>query len=125
MDLVAFEKESDIGGVWHYTPESDGGRVCVFNSVYANSNRVSSSYSDFPYSDDLALHPHHSDVKGYLKQYAKHFKLPDLISFNTEVISVENDHTRERRWTVRFRAEGGNIVSDTFDGVMVCTGLFS
>ena len=94
MDPVAFEKESDIGGVWHYTPESDGGRDCVFNSVYANTNRVSSSYSDFPYPDDLSLYPHHSDMNFCLKQYAKHFGLLDPISFNTEVISVQNDDTQ-------------------------------
>ena len=124
LEPVAFEKESDVGGVWHYTP-NDKGRVCVSDLVYTNTNRIATSFSDFPASDDLPLFPHHTGIKQYLKQYADHFKVTDCIKFNSEVISVEIDDTQVRRWKVKWRRDGGDVQSEWFDGVMVCSGFFS
>ena len=88
------------------------------------------AYPDFEFPDNEPSFMHHSSVERYLVDYAKHFKLYDHIRFKTKVVSVTplinvyNEKLGERfvKWKVQTCKIDQKIVSETFDGVVVCNG---
>lgn len=61
----------------------------------------------------------------YLELYAKEFDLVRHIVYGTEVVRVSAaDHVSSTRWSVSFRnLETGEMQSEDFDSIMVCTSV--
>ena len=85
------------------------------------------SFSDFPMPADFPNYMRHSKFLEYLRMYADHFQLEQYIRFETEVVSVEQQQDGGGRWSVTSRKmkESGDTATETFDAVMVCSGLQS
>ena len=60
----------------------------------------------------------------YLEMYAEKFDLARHIQYETEVVRVSAaDHVSSARWSVSVRnSKTGQIESNDFDSVMICTG---
>ena len=63
LEVVCYEKTSDIGGLWNYRPQidADQGNGSVMKSTVVNTSKEMMAYSDFPPPGQLkAFHRHFS-----------------------------------------------------------------
>jgi dimethylaniline monooxygenase (N-oxide forming) len=91
-----FEKGSDIGGMWRY--ENDNGLSSCYASLHIDTSRPNLGYSDFPIDPDMPDFLSHAQFLRHLEAYADHFGIRPLVTFNSEVASLER---AGERWRVR------------------------
>ncbi|XP_021660779.2 flavin-containing monooxygenase FMO GS-OX5 isoform X2 [Hevea brasiliensis] len=148
LQVVLFEKDDQIGGTWvynsHVEPDLlglDPSRPIVHSSLYeslrTNLPRESMGFMDFPFvaqeegeTRDPRRFPGHREVLLYLQDFARKFRIEELIRFHREVVSVEL--IDDRKWKVkshkkRIESDGDNYGNDcfldeVFDAVVVCSG---
>ncbi|KAF5207774.1 Flavin-containing monooxygenase fmo gs-ox-like [Thalictrum thalictroides] len=138
--VVVFERNNRIGGVWVYDPtiESDPlgvdpSRTIVHSSLYdslrTNLPREAMGFRDYPFvvkdvlQRDPRRFPCHREVLHYLEDFTSEFKLSELIRFETEVIHVELlKEEAEGKWIVRSQGKNKNVEDEVYDAVVVCNG---
>ncbi|CAA7029072.1 unnamed protein product [Microthlaspi erraticum] len=139
--VVVFERQSQVGGLWVYTPKSepdplslDPNRTIVHSSVYeslrTNLPRECMGFRDFPFvprpedgeSRDPRRYPSHSEVLAYLQDFAREFKIEEMVRFETEVVLVE---AQGRKWRIQSRNSDGTYGDEIFDAVVVCSGHYT
>ncbi|XP_068547273.1 dimethylaniline monooxygenase [N-oxide-forming] 4-like isoform X2 [Anas acuta] len=125
LEPTCFERSEDIGGLWRFADNADGGRVSVYRSVITNTSKEMSSFSDFPCPEDFPNFLPHGLLLEYFRMYARHFQLLRHIRFKTTVLSVRKrpDFATSGQWEVVTETEGVQE-SHVFDAVMVCTGHY-
>ncbi|KAI4323506.1 hypothetical protein L6164_023104 [Bauhinia variegata] len=116
--VVVFEKNHRIGGIWVYDPKTDSdplsidpSREIVHTSLYrslrTNLPRPLMGFLDYPFSKeetgDRRTYPGHEEVLRFLDKFAKEFGLHSLIRFNTEVVRVEQVNGE---WVVESKTRG-------------------
>lgn len=114
IDFVGFEIHSDVGGLW----DIDSPTSTMYDTAHLISSKRMTEFADFPMADDVATYPHHSELKKYFQDYARHFGLYDQYEFNTEVVKVEPEGDK---WRVLTRSNGEEQ-SRIFDGVLIANG---
>ncbi|XP_040085901.1 flavin-containing monooxygenase 5-like [Oryx dammah] len=126
LEPICFEESNDIGGLWRYEEKTEGGRPSVYKSVISNTSKEMMAYSDYPFPDHFPNYLHNSKIMEYLRMYVKHFHLLKHIRFLSKVCSVKkhSDFSFTGQWDVVVQAEGKQE-SYVFDGIMVCSGLFT
>lgn len=117
-DVVCFDKNEDIGGIW-LRHDKDGGETKAFDNLRLTISMKLMAYSDFPFDKGRVFFTQ-PQYWAYLKRYAEHFKLQDKIRFKTEVTNVERT---AGKWTVSVR-EGGVVSRREFDAIAMCSGPF-
>ncbi|KAF9105052.1 Cyclopentanone 1,2-monooxygenase (CPMO) [Mortierella sp. GBA35] len=135
LEVVAFEQESYLGGLWRYVEVSDENpnpHSSVYQSTIINTSKEMMSYSDFAIPQNWPTYLPNKKVAYYFDKYAEHFNLRDYIRFNTKVVEVKELHDEKKRWAVRFHpAKPANasstdepleIQEEVFDYVMMCSG---
>lgn len=118
-----FEKNDDIGGNWYYGQPGSS----VYKSTHLISSKPGTEYTDFPMPKHYPDYPNQWQVLQYLQDYAKHFDLYPLITFNTSVDQIIPSPQREEH-----RGEGKNspqwcVTLSTgetrrYGGVIICNG---
>lgn len=138
--VVVFERGSQIGGTWIYSPEIesdpigvDPDRTRIHSSLYkslrTNLPRELMGARDFPFvpregeDRDPRRFPCHREVLKYLEDFANEFGICELVRFRTEVVFAGLE--KLGKWRIRFRCESGAVDDDIFDAVVVCVGNFS
>lgn len=111
-----FEKGSQIGGNWRY--ENDNGVSSAYRSLHINSARKLMSYRAYPMPDHYPDYPSHEQIAAYFDDYAARFGLLDLITFRTEVRSVE---PAEGGWEVTVAGPDGER-RERYSAVLVANG---
>jgi dimethylaniline monooxygenase (N-oxide forming) len=91
-----FEKGSGIGGMWRY--ENDNGLSSAYASLHIDTSRDNLGYSDFPIPKSLPDFLSHKQFLNYLEDYARHFDIHRLVTFETEVRAVSQ--APDGRWDV-------------------------
>lgn len=114
LPFRAFEIHSDVGGLW----AADSPTSTMYESAHLISSKRTTEFKEFPMGDEVAQYPHHSELKRYFQDYAKHFGLYEHYEFETEVVRCER---RDGRWAVTTRCQGEEQTRD-FDGLMLCNG---
>ncbi|KAL9860904.1 putative flavin monooxygenase, FAD/NAD(P)-binding domain superfamily [Arabidopsis thaliana] len=140
--VVVFERGNQIGGVWAYTPNVepdplsiDPTRSVIHSSLYSSLRtiipRECMGFTDFPFSTgpenksrDPRRHPGHIEVLAYLKDFARKFKMEEMIRFETEVVRAEPAAENPKKWRVEFR-NSGDISDEIYDAVVVCNGHYT
>jgi dimethylaniline monooxygenase (N-oxide forming) len=123
FEVVIFEKESAIGGVWAPSRTYPGLRT--------NGPRETYAFSDFPYPETTDNFPTAEQVRSYLALYVEHFGLTSLIHLATEVVSVsyppQNSGEAQSRFRITVRPTDGSGAEEIryFDFVVICNGVFS
>ncbi|HPE14106.1 MAG TPA: NAD(P)-binding protein, partial [Actinomycetota bacterium] len=87
IDFDWFEKGSYVGGLWQI--DNDNGGAAAYHSLHLNSSRPRTQYPSFPMPEDWADYPPYYQVAQFFEDFADHFGLRDLITFNTAVEKVE------------------------------------
>ncbi|CAE5962400.1 unnamed protein product [Arabidopsis arenosa] len=140
--VVIFERGNQIGGVWAYTPNVepdplsiDPTRPVIHSSLYSSLRtiipRECMGFTDFPFSTrpenrsrDPRRHPGHSEVLAYLKDFAREFKIEEMIRFDTEVVRAEPAAKNPKKWRVESR-NSGDVSDEIYDAVVVCNGHYT
>ncbi|KAG2242914.1 hypothetical protein Bca52824_095242 [Brassica carinata] len=119
--VVVFDRGTEVGGLWVYTPQSepdplslDPARTVVHSSVY------DSLRTNLP--REPRRYPNHREVLAYLRDFAREFKLVEMVRFGTEVVLVEQEG---RKWKIRSRNSDGVSRDEIFDSVVVCNGHYT
>ncbi|XP_020890533.1 flavin-containing monooxygenase FMO GS-OX3 isoform X1 [Arabidopsis lyrata subsp. lyrata] len=138
--VVVYEREKQVGGLWVYTPKSDSDplsldptRSKVHSSIYeslrTNVPRESMGVRDFPFlprfddeSRDPRRYPNHREVLAYIQDFAREFKIEEMIRFETEVVRVE---PVDGKWRVQSKKSGGFLKDEIYDAVVVCNGHYT
>ncbi len=114
LPFIGFEMHSDVGGLW----DADSATSTMYESAHLISSKRMTEFKEFPMRDDVAEYPHHSELKSYFQDYAKHFELYPHFEFETEVVRAERE---DERWKITTR-HGDKEQTRTFDGLMLCNG---
>ena len=113
IEVTIFEAGSRIGGLWVYN--NDSGMSPAYKSLHINSEAKVSSFIDFPFPDDAALYPDHTEMSRYFERYAAHFDLTRRVRFNSRIAAVE-----PTGGAFQITLESG--VAEMFDGVIIASG---
>ncbi|XP_049632495.1 flavin-containing monooxygenase 5-like [Suncus etruscus] len=126
LEPTCFEESSDIGGLWRYEETIEDCRPSIYHSATINTSKEMSCYSDFPFPAAFPNYMHNTKLMDYLRMYTAHFHLRQHIRFLSKVCSVQRcpDFSNSGRWDVVVEVEGKQE-NHVFDGVMVCTGLYT
>lgn len=120
FDVIVFEKEPTIGGVWS--------AARAYPGLRANTPREAFAFSDFPYPTQTDDFPTSGQVRSYLQAYVDRFRLQSHLHLSTRVASIS---CSPRRDSSRFNVQtisGDNPTlqqTSSFDFVAVCNGVFS
>ena len=87
IDFDWFEKGSYVGGLWQI--DNDNGGAAAYKTLHLNSSRPRTQYPSYPMPEDWADYPPYYQVAQYFEDFADHFGLRQLITFNTAVEKVE------------------------------------
>jgi dimethylaniline monooxygenase (N-oxide forming) len=123
FDVMVYEKESAVGGVW--APSR------AYADLRTNNPRETYAFSDFAYPEATDEFPTAPQVQTYLESYAEDFGIQPHVRLGTEVVSVARGSARSDgshpgfRVTVRPSSDGTDTETDDFDFVVVCNGVFS
>lgn len=114
-NIVCYEKNSDVGGNWIFSPEVS--HSSVYETTHIISSKKLSEYDGFPMPDDYPDYPSHEQLLRYFRNYAQHFGVYDYIQFNSEVQKAEpvNDG---QQWQITLH--DGSI--ELFDFLVVANG---
>ncbi|KAF8374499.1 hypothetical protein PRIPAC_80928, partial [Pristionchus pacificus] len=101
FEVVCYEGQGDIGGLWRYKPEETD-ESSVMNSTVINTSKELSAYSDFPPNAEEANFMHNRRMCQYLVDYANNFKLNESIKLWHKVQNIERaaDYSKTGRWNV-------------------------
>ncbi|KAK3095314.1 hypothetical protein FSP39_013123 [Pinctada imbricata] len=83
--VIVLERTSEVGGLWTFREHDYG----VMRFTHINVSKYNYSFSDFPFPDETADFPHHSDMAKYILDYTKHFQLREHIKFRRKVTKLE------------------------------------
>ncbi|KAM9987742.1 hypothetical protein ACTFIZ_003102 [Dictyostelium cf. discoideum] len=128
FDVVLFEKNDNIGGVW-----SMGESGKAWDNMKTHISYVSMSYSDFTWDvpSKKPFHPTKQQMFKYLYDYSKHFKVLEKTRLNTNIISIsEICENKKNQWLIKSNkinenGEKPEILEEIYDFVLICTGMFN
>ncbi|XP_011650414.2 flavin-containing monooxygenase FMO GS-OX-like 3 [Cucumis sativus] len=138
--VVVFERNTQIGGAWVYSPEIESDPLGVdpdrtrihsslFKSLRTNIPRELMGVRDFPFvpregeDRDPRRFPSHQEVRKYLEDFANEFGVYKFVRFGTEVVFAGLEELG--KWRIEFRCENGDVDYEIFDAVVVCVGNYS
>ncbi len=118
IDCDVIEKNDDVGGNWYYGKPGSS----VYKSTHLISSKALTEYTDFPMAKSLPDYPNHWQVHDYLKSYARHFGLYDLIVFNTGVTRIDKAPNPADAATPFWDVTLSTGETRRYGGVVICNG---
>lgn len=114
IPFIGFEIHSDVGGLW----DIDSPTSTMYQSAHLISSKRMTEFAEFPMADEVATYPHHSQLRHYFRDYARHFSLYDHYEFSTEVIAAER---LTEGWRITTRCQGVEQTRQ-FTGLLIANG---
>lgn len=125
LDYVIYEMSTSCGGLWRYREADVDGLASVAQATIINSSKEMSAFSDFPPRPEYPNYMHNSKMIQYIEDYAKEVGCLDKIHFQHKVVHCNkaSSFDLDGRWSVEIcNMLTSELFTETFDGVMVCTG---
>ncbi|KAF9992795.1 Cyclopentanone 1,2-monooxygenase (CPMO), partial [Modicella reniformis] len=101
LEVVCFEQEPHIGGLWRYmdvTKENPNPHSSVYKSTIINTSKEMMAFSDYAIPGSWATYLHNTKVAQYFDLYAEHFGLLKYIRFQTKIVEIRELKDEQRRW---------------------------
>ncbi|RLN58993.1 hypothetical protein BBJ29_001471 [Phytophthora kernoviae] len=95
--VIVFEKSPSVGGVWNYN-EGLNADSCTYKSLRTNLPTVVMQLKGPPFPPEVPCYPSHVDVLNYLKNYAAHFHVDEVIRLNSSVTRVYKEDGEKSVW---------------------------
>jgi dimethylaniline monooxygenase (N-oxide forming) len=121
IEPVVFEQSSEIGGVWKYAEGAVKSGI-AYRSLKTNTSKRMLAFADFPFHITAPDFPSRAEVLQYLKDYADYFGLRKFIAFNSTVEKIEP--SEDGKWSVYFRTGAGSTTFQSFNAIVVASGLY-
>lgn len=124
--VTVYEQTDNLGGLWNYTDQTgvdENGITTnyMYKDLRTNVPKEIMRYLDYdvPVRNKSFLNT--EEVLAYLKSYATHFNIADLVQFKHQVIRVLP--TKDKLWEVLVKdLKSGSYSTEIFDFIMVCNG---
>ncbi|KAK7403307.1 monooxygenase [Neonectria punicea] len=151
QEVVIFEQQDQVGGIWNYTglapgscraPQEDpfcppdepirlsSNAAPIFTSpmyenLHANIPASIMRFSDLRFPDHARLFPERTMIQEYLVEYAQDVR--GLVRFSQNVTRVTlTPRDGHDRWEVQTESSvDGRVTRDTFDAVVVANGHYT
>nr|XP_012216802.1 PREDICTED: flavin-containing monooxygenase FMO GS-OX-like 3 [Linepithema humile]XP_012216803.1 PREDICTED: flavin-containing monooxygenase FMO GS-OX-like 3 [Linepithema humile] len=133
--FTLFEQTDTIGGTWIYTDEThfDKYGLLIHSSMYKNLKtnipKEVMQIPDFPFRNQGGpSFVHHSVIRQYLLDYARHFNLYPYVKLRTVVKHVEPETLKNGQtlWTLTYEDLESKVeTTKTFDAVVLCNGHYT
>lgn len=151
QNIIIFEQQDEVGGVWHYSRETSHTRhipqtsaFCppdpplrlskdqapkfpspMYEVLHTNIPRSLMQFSDLAFPADSLIFPSREHVQEYLVSYAKDIR--HLIRFSSQVQDVRLRQVDGKdQWDVDvLDLRNGEVTTSTFDAVCVASGHYS
>ena len=120
FDVIVFEKEADVGGVWSACRRYPG--------LTTQNPRTTYELSDYPMPRSYPEWPTGQQVQEYLQAYTEKFNFAQDILINAEVTKALIDSvTKQWKLSVRRATDNSTVVTEEHrvDYLIVCNGIFS
>ena len=124
-NVTVFESLPEIGGVWACCQAA----TCqpIYDELRTNIPIDLMAFWDFPFraqdkNSSTGDFPRADAVQAYLRRFAEHFDLLDLVKLETRVVTVEP--LPLDRWQVRWEKNTPASGEAVFDAVVVCSGHY-
>ena len=114
IEFVGFEQHHDVGGLW----DIDNPHSTMYQSAHLISSKTTTEFREFPMPAHVAPYPHHSQMREYFRQYARHFDLYRHFQLGTQVRSVKRLSTG---WEL-ISQSGDALRTWRFDGILIANG---
>ena len=123
---TVYEQSNDVGGTWVYDSNvGDNIHSSMYESLKTNLPKEVMAFPDFPFPKTQHSFLHHTEVKDYLSNYAKHFDLQKYIRLRTAVASVKRKPDGAK-WDVLVEdLDNGKQTWLEYDSVVVCAGHYA
>ena len=92
--VTIYEQESDLGGIWLYSPDSTA-HSPLYENMLINNPRQLMEYEDCPFPENLPTFLTGEQVLDYLRSYADGI----TVESNSKVLSVQEENG-EKQWKV-------------------------
>jgi len=134
-ELVCYEKQSDLGGLWNYTwrtgQDENGEPVhgSMYRYLWSNAPKECLEFADYSFEEHfgraIPSYPPRAVLRDYIMGRVDNFNLRQYIRFNTAVRWVSYDETDETFTVTVMDHNDDEMYSEVFDYVVVATGHFS
>lgn len=135
LDIVCYEKQSDLGGMWNYTWRTgldaygEPVHASMYRYLWSNGPKEALEFADYSFEEHfgrpIASYPPRAVLRDYIMGRIDKSGLRKHIRFNTAVKWVEYSE-ETGRFTVTVRdLKKDELESEEFDRVVVATGHFS
>ncbi|KAG0220247.1 flavin monooxygenase-like protein [Mortierella sp. GBAus27b] len=137
FEVVGFEQDSHVGGLWRFVEVSDENpnpHSSVYKSTIINTSKDITTFSDYAIPASWPAFLPNKKMAQYFDMYAKHFDLQKHIRFRTKVVEIRELKDAQNRWMVRSHPippasettkTEPTIQEEIFDRVLMCTGHHS
>lgn len=125
MEPVCYELSDNYGGNWRYSKEVTYGQASIMPTTIINHSKEMGALSNFPPRKEFSNYMRHTELLQYITDFVNHFDVERHIHYNMEVLKVEKafDYKKTGKWIVTTKNhKNGEQITETFDGVFVCTG---
>ena len=134
-EIVCYEKQSDLGGMWNYTwrtgldPYGEPVHGSMYRYLWSNGPKECLEFADYSFEQHfgrpIPSYPPRAVLRDYIMGRIEKSDLRSRIRFNHAVQWVEFDAETEK-FTVTVRdLKQDRLFSQEFDWVVVATGHFS
>jgi len=134
-ELVCFEKQSDLGGLWNYTwrtgQDENGEPVhgSMYRYLWSNGPKECLEFADYSFEEHfgrcIPSYPPRAVLRDYIMGRVENSGLRKYIRFRTAVRWVSYDPVDEKFTVTVADHNTGEVYSELFDNVVVATGHFS
>lgn len=121
IGFQGFEMHSDVGGLW----DIDAPRSTMYETAHLISSRTMTEFADFPMAQTVAEYPSHREMRGYFRDFARHFDLYRRYHFGAEVTRAEPLGESGAGWRITWRTAQGETESAVFAGLLIANGTLS
>lgn len=134
-EIVCYEKQSDIGGMWNYTwrtgLDKNGEPVhgSMYRYLWSNAPKECLEFADYTFDDHfgraIPSYPPRAVLKDYIMGRIDKAAIKKYIRFECPVRWVEYDDATGKFTVTVMNHRSGEQESEVFDYVVVATGHFS
>ncbi|QOW18627.1 NAD(P)/FAD-dependent oxidoreductase [Lysobacter ciconiae] len=134
-EIVCYEKQNDVGGMWNYTWRTGVGAYgepvhgSMYRYLWSNGPKECLEFADYSFEEHfgkpIASYPPRAVLRDYIMGRVEKIDLRRSIRFHTEVQWVDySEETGKFSVTVR-DLKADELSTEEFDYVIVATGHFS
>jgi cation diffusion facilitator CzcD-associated flavoprotein CzcO len=114
FEVIVFEREPDVGGVWSKRRRYPG--------LTTQNPRDTYAFSDWPMPRSYPEWPSGEQMQAYIESYVDHFGFRDRVHLGTEVLAAR---PHGEGWVLETRNAAGETGHTEVDWLVISNGIFS